>query len=71
MLAQSLPIFMTSSGVVIKKEIQNQLSYRAASRDIFFMESLGISDPTDWIKENEDIFRKSHIEIALAGSIYE
>ncbi len=71
MLAQSLPIFMTSSGVVVKKEIQDQLSYRAASRDIFFMESLGISNPTDWIRENEDIFRKAHREISLAGSMYE
>lgn len=69
-LMQSLPSMMNASGAVVKKDTQDPLSYRTASRDIFFLESLGIPDPTDWIRENQSILEKSRDEFVLAGEIY-
>ena len=67
---QSLPAAMSASGAIVKKDTQDILSYRAASRDVFFLESLGISNPTDWIKENQAQLEKSRDQLILAGEIY-
>lgn len=70
MIAQSLPADITSSGAVVKKNETDLLSYRAASRDIFLTESLGITNPTDWIAENKDTLTKAQVELATAGDMY-
>jgi hypothetical protein len=69
-LMQSLPAAMNASGAIVKKDTQDILSYRTASRDVFFLESLGISNPTDWIKENQAQLEKSRDQLILAGEIY-
>lgn len=63
---QSLPNSTSSSGALVKKDTQDPLSYRAASRDIFLMDSLGIQSPTDWIKDNHTILEKARDEFIAA-----
>ena len=70
LLMQSLPNSTSSSGALVKKDTQDPLSYRAASRDIFLMDSLGIQSPTDWIKDNHTILEKARDEFIAAWSIY-
>ncbi len=70
-LMQSLPNATNSSGAVIKKEAQDPLSYRTASRDIFFMESLGIANPTDWIHDHQGILEETRDELMTAGALYD
>ncbi len=70
MIAQALPENMTTKWLGIKKWEQNPLSYRAASRDIFALESIGIESPTDWIAENSTMIAQAQKEFQNAWDLF-
>ena len=70
MIAQSIPDIEAESGSIIKKDAQDPLSYRTAAKDIFLLESFGISNPTDWLEQNSSTFEQARTELINAGKIY-
>lgn len=70
MIAQSIPDIEAESGSIIKKDTQDPLSYRTAAKDIFLLESFGISNPTDWLEQNSSTFEQARTELINAGKIY-
>ena len=70
MIAQSSPKKEKKTGSTIKRDEQDPLSYRAAAKDIFPLESFGISNPTDWLEQNASIFEQARTELIKAGEIY-
>ncbi len=69
-IAQALPNTVNDSGSFIKRDTQDILSYRAAARDIYLLEIFGISNPTDWIIEHNDILKQARDEFIIWGEIY-
>ncbi len=58
------------TGSTVLASDASPLSYRPAARDIFPLESLGITNPTDWIVANMSMLKAARDEFISAGSIY-
>ncbi len=69
MITQTLPID-SATGLTVQKDTQDPLSYRAAARDIFPLESVSIGNPTDWIVANKSILASARDEFVSAGELY-
>lgn len=69
-VAQTLPETLSSSGIIVKKWDANPLSYRAPAKDISPLESIGIQNPTDWIRKNKSTLVSANTELKNAWLLY-